>query len=738
MAVCGVFAFLVLAIKLYKIQIRDHEKYESLAIEQQTRETVVHAARGTVYDRNMNILAASATVETVFISPYEIAEYKQNVDLIAEGLGQILGVSPDSIREKAKDTKSQYKTISVKIEKELADRVREFKNTNSLKGIYIVSDTKRYYPYNGIAAHVVGFVGTDNNGLGGVEAIYEDDLRGVDGRIVTAKNSAGTDMLYTKFEQYYDAENGNDVVLTIDVTAQYYLETALQEAIEDYSILNGAMGIIMDVKTGGIVAMADVPGFDLNNAWEVNEETKEQLAELSGEEYSSALVAAQLEQWRNGTISDTYEPGSTFKIITLAMAIEEGVANENSTYFCGGSTSVLGRKEPLHCWKREGHGSQTLAQAAQHSCNVAFANIGLDIGAAKFYDYIEAFGFFGNTGIDLPGESSGIWWTESVFEDPNNYSQLASAAFGQTFTITPLQLITAVSGIANGGKLMEPYVVDKIVDASGTVVEEHKPTMVRQVVSEETSRKVMEILESVVGTPEGTGKNAYVSGYRIAGKTGTSEKVVKEIETGTKEYMVSFIGVAPADDPQYAVLVVLDNPSRSSGIYISGGVMGAPTVGKIFSDILPYFGVEPEYTEAELAAKDITVPYMKSYNINVAAAELAELGFEVKVSGDGEVVTDQLPMANATVAAGSTVVLFAGGAKETTEVIVPSVTGLTISQARARLESAGLYMSTKGVSENSSTVKAYRQSVPADAAVESGSVIEVTFVESDTSIMEHR
>ncbi len=398
--------------------------------------------------------------------------------------------------------------------------------------------------------------------------------------------------------------------------------------------------------------------------------------------------------------------------------------------------SVLGRTSLLHCWKTVGHGSQTLVQAAQHSCNVAFVTIGLRIGAPKFYDYIEAFGFFDTLGIDLPGETSGIWWNESLFENPDNLSQLASASFGQTFTITPLQLLDAVSAVANGGNLMEPYIVQRILDSDGNVIEEYKPTVVRQVISEETSQRVCAILESVVGTSAGTGKNAYVAGYRIAGKTGTSVNTVMEVGQGIKEYKVSFIGFAPADNPQIAVLVILDNPDPSTGIYPSGGVMAAPVVGKIFSDVLPYIGVEKIYTEEELAVKDLTVPNIKSLSVELAKSQLEKAGFRVRIVGNGETVTDQMPAANVTVANGSQVVIYANEPKPGDSVTVPDLLNLTVAQAKEKLENLGLYMNTTGITEDSSTVIATKQAIAAGESVQRGSVIEVTFIDNDHSIME--
>ena len=730
MVMCGIVAFIVLAVQLYKVMIVQHDEYESMAVEQQVRETTISAARGTIYDRNMKILAMSATVETVYISPAEMIKYEEDPSLIANGLSQILNVDYDTIMKKWEDTSSWYSTVARKIEKDLGDQVREFITENELKSVHIVEDTKRYYPYSTLASQVIGFVGSyDNNGLEGVEAKYNSYLEGVNGRVVRATTASGTQMLLTNFEEYYDAQDGNDAILTVDTTIQYYLEKHLQQAVEDYAVQNGAMGIVMDVNTGAILGMANLDNYDLNDAWNVGAEKQAEIDALPEAERSTALYQAQLKQWRNRTLSDTYEPGSTFKILTLAMALEEGVVNENDNFYCGGSIQVQGDTQPRHCWKTAGHGNQTLTQAAQHSCNVAFINLGLRLGAATFYDYIEAFGFFGTTGIDLSGEQSGIWWDESVFEDPDNQSQLAAASFGQTFTITPLQLITAVSAVANGGNLMEPYVVQRIVDENGDTVMEHEPTVVRQVISEETSQKVCRILEAVVGEKEGTGKNAYVAGYRIAGKTGTSEKVTVEVAQGYKEYMVSFIGFAPADDPQVAVLVILDNPSSSTGIYVSGGVMAAPTVGGIMADVLPYLGVEPQYTEEELQSIGVTVPTLRTGSLEQAKAQLAEQGLSVRIVGEGDTVSGQLPAANAVVDAGTEIVLYAGSPVPTDSVTVPDLSGLTVEQARARLAEQGLFIRSTGSTNSSASVIVSKQGTEAGSQVAAGTVITVTLVD---------
>ena len=742
--VCGIVAFLVLGLRLFKLQIIDHDFYETAAIEQQVRETTVTAARGTIYDSNMKILAMSASVDNIYISPAEIKLYDEDPTLIAQGLSEILGVDYNDILAKSAKTKSWYQTISRKVEPEVSDKVREFKNKYDLKGVKIEEDSKRYYPYSSLAAQVIGFVGIDNTGRSGVEVYDDKILTGVNGRVVRAKNAAGTDMLFTSFEDYYDAENGKDVVLTIDSTIQYYIEKQLAQSVRDYDVQNGACAIAMDVDTGAILAMASLGNFDLNNYQIVDSDVQAIIdAEQDPLIKQQLLTEAQLKQWRNKSISDTYEPGSVFKIITLSMALNEGVVSQSDTFFCGGTVDVPGRNEPIKCWKTQGHGSQTLLQALQHSCNVAFVNIGLRVGAEKFYDYAEAFGFFnsssdpnaqlsGKTGIDLGGESGSIWWPKSYFCNPDQKSSLAVASFGQTFNITPLQLITAVSACTNGGYLMKPYLVKEVLNSDGTAASKTEPTVVRQVISEKTSETVCSMLEQVVGDKtQGTGKNAYVAGYRIGGKTGTSEKVAQDAAGGNKEYIVSFLGVAPIDNPKIAILVLLDTPSTATGIYISGGQMGAPTVGRMFADILPYMGYQPQYTAEELKTVDKTVPNLMGMTSAEALSKAQSSGLTARVMGTGEAVTAQLPAANSVVAADSQIIIYCGETPSGEMEAVPDLTGMTYSLARQNMGSYALYIKSSVPIIDSSTVVVTSQSIKAGTSVEHGTIIEVTV--ADTS-----
>ena len=747
MAVFGIGAFLLLLARLYKLQIIDHEKYESMAIQQQLRSVPSSTVRGTIYDTNMNTLAVSASVDNVYLSPQEIEMYGEDRDLIARGLSEILGIGYDEIYEKSGQKGSWYVTVARKLEKEKADEVRAFKNRYGLRGVRLETDTKRYYPNSSLACHLIGFVGTDNYGLEGIEARYDEALSGSPGRTVRATNAMGTELLFSQFEEYYPGEDGFDVVTTIDETIQYYVEKHLKQAVADYDIQNGAGAIAMDVNTGQILAMASLGGYDLNNFLAVSDGDMTIINAAETEEERARLLSqAQARQWRNKALSDTYEPGSTFKIITLAMALEEGVVSLNDSFYCPGTVNVIGRTSPIRCWKSGGHGSQNLTQAAQHSCNVAFVNIGQRVGAERFYDYCEAFGFLnmtGNddenltatTGIDLAGESGSIWWSRNTFCSPRNLSQLAAASFGQTFTITPLQLICAVSACVNGGRLMQPYVVRQLLNPDGSVAYEREPRLVRQVISEATSQKLCQILEQVVGDPnDGTGRNAAVTGYRIGGKTGTSEKVSLEAQTGQKEYIVSFIGFAPADDPQIALLVFLDTPSNKSGVYVSGGQMAAPVVGRMLADILPYMGVEPSLPES--AGDDATVPMLLELSQEEAKQRLSDCGLDYRCIGWGDTVTGQLPAAGTAIAAGSQVILYFGGAQVSPNMeTVPELSGLSYDQARDTLSRLGLFVSTRSPVNAASGQVVSSQSIPAGTAADHGCIVEVTLIDENESLL---
>ena len=745
MAVCGAAAFALLLAKLCQIQLLEHDFYEQRALEQQLRVAPTAIRRGSITDAKGRELAVSASVDNVYLSPAEIRQYGEDRELIARELSRILDLDYGELLEKTGQTGSWYVTAARKVERETADAIRAFKNAYGIRGVRLEPDTKRYYPNDSLACHLIGFVGMDNTGLEGIEARYDSFLQGSAGRSLRSTNAFGTELLFESYGDYDPGEDGCDVVLTLDAAVQFLVEKHLRQAVEDYDIQNGAGAICMDVNTGAILAMASMDGYDLNHFLDVSDEVRQQMASAADEEKAQEILdAARARQWRNKALSDTYEPGSTFKIITLSMALEEGVVDLSSSFYCGGSVNVKGRTSPIRCWKTEGHGGQNLTQAVQHSCNAAFVNIGLRLGAERFYDYCEAFGFLqktgdpeenltAKTGIDLAGESGSIWWSEDVFCSPRNQSQLAAASFGQTFTITPLQLITAVSACVNGGRLMRPYVVERILNPDGSLRLEHEPELVRQVIRPETSEKVRSILEQVVGdNKEGTGRNAAVAGYRIGGKTGTSEKVSLEASTGRKEYIVSFIGFAPADDPRIALLVFLDTPSDRSGIYISGGQMAAPVVGNMLADILPYLGIEPEMTGE---SDNTAMPKLEQLTLTEAAARLKEAGLQARTVGEGDLVAAQLPKAGRSLAKGSQVLLYLGAELPETEQTVPNLYGLSYDQARELLAERGLFLRSRSpVLAGEEQCVAY-QSAAAGTRIQSGDVITVTLISKDDSIL---
>lgn len=714
MAVLGVLVFLILVIKLFSLQILRHDELEAKALDQQTRSTEVAATRGTIYDRNGNIMAISATAETVFLSPLEMDRAlsdKDNPvawtkDSVAQKLSEILEINKEGILKKMERTDSQYEVLKLRVEEDVADQIRTFINDEGVVGVYMVTDAKRYYPYATLASQIIGFVGTDNYGLYGLEARYNDVLDGETGLVVSTKDPTGSDMLYG-YEQYYKAQNGSDIVLTLDATVQYYVEKALSEMVTSTEA-QGATGIVMDVETGAVLAMASSPTYDLNDPSAVYES---RLASLV-KDGQLDLADAQLRQWRNRAINDTYEPGSTFKVLTLAAALEEGVIDENTTFDCTGSIHVL--DATIHCSNRAGHGHQTLEQTAGNSCNPAFITYGLRLGTEKFYRYMKDFGLVNGSGIDLEGEALGIFAPQEIASELD----LACYAFGQNFNTTPVALISAQAACINGGYLHTPYVVERVVDSEGNVLSSHDSTPVRQVVSEETSAHVRECLEYVVS--DGTGRNGQVKGYRVGGKTGTADKG----QTG--DLVVSFVSFAPADDPQVIILVTMDTPSRSAGTSVSGGSMVAPVNSKIMADILPYLGIEPTYSAEELLGADTTVPYVIGSSVADAKSRMESRGFTCKVVGAGDTITDQTPAGGAVIPGKSTVILYAGAEKPNTMYTVPQLVGETAAEANVAATNAGLLVRFSGATQTTSgNIRVLSQSLEAGQQVPAGTVITV-------------
>jgi len=736
LAMCGIIAFFALGVKLYDLQITNTGFYSAKALGNQLRHSQISASRGSIYDRSGNILAMSAAVENVFISPLELDMYDQNVELIASGLSAILGVERETILEKAARINSQYQLIMPGLENNEAQLVRDFINEHELMGVHLEPATKRYYPNNNFLSQTLGFVGTDNTGLDGLEQRYNDYLTGVNGREVRLTSARGADLKLSEYEDQFDARNGYNLTLTIDSSIQYFVEKHLEQAIVDYDVQNGAMCVAMNAKTGAILALANYPNYDPNDFLTLSERELERLDGITDEEeYKEAYRNAQFRQWRNRSLTDTYEPGSVFKILTVAMALEERRATPDSTFYCGGSIEVLGSQTARHCWSRRGHGQTTLRNGVIHSCNIVCIELGLKLGPQAFYRYVRAFGLLDKTGLDNSVETRGIWWNDDVFFDETNLSQLASASFGQTFKVTPIQMITAVAAAVNGGYLMQPYIVSQITDNAGNVVEATEPTVVRQVISGETSATIRELLEDVVQL--GTGRNASVIGYRVGGKTGTSENIEQiaasdDDSKAPKDYIVSFVGFAPADDPEIVILLLLDTPSHDTGISISGGSMAAPVVGNMLADILPLsLGIIPHYTEDDLRDINVIVPKITGKSTADADELLASMGFEVKIVGEGSVVTGQLPAQNAHVASGTLVIIYAGEEPPREIVEVPQLFGMTYSAARQALENRGLFIRTTGVPKSDGKVRVSVQSIPAGRETPLGSVVEVTLIDRD-------
>lgn len=700
---------------LFNIMIVNGDKYKALAAEQQLQDTTLAAKRGDIYDRNGETLATSATAWTVYITPRDIKDDKER-QLIAAGLSEILGLDYEKVYNQTKKS-TYYEKIASAIEKTTADDVRAFISENKIGSMVGLDETtKRYYPNESLASTVLGFVGTDNQGLSGLESQYDENLRGVAGRVIAAKNARGADMPFS-YEKVVEAQSGNNLTLTIDKYIQYVAEKYLEEAVAINNVTNRGCVIVMNPDTGEIYAMATKPDYNPNQPFVVTDEAAlAALEELRGtDEYSTALSKAQQAQWRNKAVSDTYEPGSVFKIVTGSAAIEEKAVALTSGFSCPGYIVIAGTK--YNCHKHSGHGAQTLADAFANSCNPAFIQIGQNLGVSPFFKYFQAYGLTAKTGIDLPGETSPV--AGVTYHDGKTMSivDLASESFGQGFNVTPIQLITAVCASINGGYLVQPHVVNEITNADGNVVKTVNTVQKRQVISEETSKLVCSLLENVVSA--GSGKNAYVAGYHVGGKTGTSQKLAGD----ESARVASFCGFAPAYDPQVAVLVVLDEP-HGGNIY--GGTIAAPVAGQILADILPYLGVEPKYNEAESAALDKKTPSMIGMTVEKAKSELKSAGLNYKVIGDGETVERQVPSAEQSISENGTVVLYTG-TEASTLVEVPNFNGMTVSQVNQLAGSLCLNVKFSGNALTESGVVAYAQDYQEKAKVEIGTVITVSF-----------
>ncbi len=742
--------FALVIIRMVNWQILRGAELAKKAKQVQTAETVERADRGSILDRNGKVLAESASVKTLVCNPTEVRE-NGDLNTCVRVISPIIGVSESKLRSDFEE-KSQYKIIKKRLSAEESNAIEELINPKyekednaqikaeneskrsmqqSLTGIYFENDSKRYYPYN-VASHVLGFTGYDNNGIQGIELGFDDYLAGTNGAVAQNRNASGTNMEEQQEEYLFAAERGCDVTLTIDETLQHFLEKHLEEAVAKNELKEGAAGIIMNPKTGEVLAISTKPDFDCNNPYDltqfleyavefepVYEDTPEGTSEPTErptedpENLSDEYVAqARSKMWRDKAVSDTYEPGSTFKVITAAAALEENVVDENSNFYCPGYKQVADRK--IQCANTNGHGAQNFVQGVKNSCNPVFMDVGLSMGADTFMHYFEAFGFTQKTGIELGGESSGIYY------DTMNEVDLATSSFGQGFQITPLQLITAISAVINGGERMKPMIVKEISDKHG-VVKRYEPTVLNRVISEETSERMRGILEQVVGDPNATGKNAYVKGCRIGGKTGTSEKGRRG---GTKR-IASFVGFAPANDPELICLVMFDEPQTENKY---GGTIAAPVVGEILSESLEYMGIDRQYTEEEKPDVYVSVPELRGISKSAAGDKAVAANLKYVVKGNGDTVVDQLPAPNERIEESSIVILYTEERSSEDMVKVPDLTGRSVSDARYLLNQLGLNFKISGAGHSESyNAFSVSQSIESGTEVLPGTVVGVEF-----------
>lgn len=743
---------------LFYWQIVRGEDMSSAALNQSLHSTTLPAMRGTIYDATgTKVLAQSASVWTVVLEPAYLYDDEDLRRTVSNGLAPILGLDAEDIYEKTGDGSSYYTVLKRQVETETRDQINKFLADNKIEsGIRLIDDYKRYYPYGTVASNILGFTGTDGQGLGGVETYYDEELSGTEGRLISARNAWNTDMPF-EYEQYVEAEDGHSLVLTIDETVQSILEKYLAEGLQTYMVQNGAVAVLMDVDTGAILGMATNPYYDPNDPFTVLDETlldkvradmeediedELALAEASGDQdaiqeltidedavYNQALNL----QWRNKAVSDTYYPGSVYKMCVGAMALEEGVVTLDSTFTCTGNMPVEGVEGGINCWKREGHGLETFAAGIYNSCNPWMIHIGQLLGADTFCKYREAFGMTESTGIDLPGEAATMY---HAYEDMVP-ADLAVESFGQNFAITAVHMITAASAIANGGYLVQPHVVDRILDSDGNIVSTADTSYRRQVISEETSRAIIDILQ--YNAESGSATGGYVAGYRIAGKTGTTEKIAdwNASNSDVKTYIASYCGFAPAEDPKYALLVFFDEPNwEENGVGNGGNAVAGPIFAKIMEEVLPYLGVEAQYNEEEAELLDTTAPSVTGMTLDQAYAVLEEAGLSYTVLGDesdGSIaVTQQVPASGTAVPKDGQVVLYTSGYDEaSTLVTVPNFTGLDLVNANYVASLSGLQVSVSGSTGEGATVTS--QALEEGEQVPMGTVISLTFVNNSNA-----
>lgn len=708
--------------RLFYFSIIKGDELQKKAYSLQLRDTTISAKRGSIYDTNGKTLAQSATVWQVVLAPAYFKTDEQRT-YVAQKLAEILDLNQNDVYEKTKEN-NYYSVVKRKVETTEKEKVLKLskelaKKYNLGNVIELIEDYKRYYPYGDFASTIIGFTGMDGVGREGIEYQYDTQLTGVPGRVITAKDVHGTEMPY-KYEQKIDAQDGNNITLTIDETIQHIMEKYLQQGIKQHKVQDRAVAIMMEVKTGAILGMAVEGGYNLNDPFTIaDSSTQKEIDKLPNSEKEAAEVEALQKQWRNKAVADTYYPGSVFKVITSCMGWSDGVITDSSTYTCTGSYVPFEGADAIHCHNIAGHGTQTYKQALSNSCNPAFMMIGQAVGAEKFWEYYQAFGFSEKTGIDLPGEQSDIF-----FGDGSGKMQpmdLAVASFGQNFAITPIQMVTAIASVGNGGKLMQPYIVKEITDSDGNVVESKTPIVKRQVVSEEVTKKVIDAMEE--NATNGSAKNGYVAGYKVAGKTGTSEKKIYHND-GSQEYIASFCGFAPADDPQVCLLVYFDDPVGDS---YYGSAVAAPVFSNIMSEVLPYLNVEAEYTEEEIAQMDTTAENYVGKSISEAESLVSSGGFTPVVMGSGDTVISQVPTAQSRLPQQGTVVLYTDEESMNDDVVeVPDLTNMTVAQANSTAAMYNLNISVVGSNADGEGIS-YSQGIKAGSKVKSGTVISVNF-----------
>ncbi len=730
-------------VNLFNWSVVRGEEMEGRAARQQLSDSTIKATRGTIYDTNMNVLAQSATAWNVIIDPAtideefdkQIASAQENEQPVpskeslqqqmASDLAGALGLNVEDVLEQMSYTNRRYRKIADRADRSAINALLEVLDEKDYVGVSTEVSTKRYYPYSTLASSVIGFCNSEDTGIYGLEAQYDDVLSGTDGRIITAQDAL-QDALPTTYERTYDAVDGYSIVTTIDTVIQQYIESALQSAVDQYQPEGGAAIIVMDTNTGGILGLASYPNYDLNDPYTILDSYTLQQIDLleTEEEKSSARAEARETQWQNKTITDTYEPGSVFKIVTASAALEEGTATVNSTYYCNGVVEFKDGSGTLsiHCHNRSGHGQESFIQALVNSCNPAFMEIGLGLGQDRFFEYYQAYGLTEKTGIDLPAERVGVYYDETM----SNIS-LASCSFGQSNTVTPLQMLTAAVAGVNGGYLLTPRVVDRVIDQDGNTVQEFGTEVKRQVISEETSAIMRDGLEQVVSANGGT--NASVAGYRIGGKSGTAQILTNTVEEGEEEmYVFSYFVFAPADDPQVAALVLIDSPTQGDTSY-ANTVVG-PLASTVMSDILPYLGIGTTYTDEELANQEVSVPTgLVGADLATAEAKLRSQGLEAYIIGDGENVIDVYPEESSRVPNESTIVLYTEGSEIST-VTMPNVVGLTPTQASQTLGSYGLNVRISGGAANNTKARVVLQEYEAGTTLTRGTVVEIECVVS--------